>query len=194
MTALDSTVIEEIDVLVRSAFWDADRMRDIMCEELYEPGDLDEDAVSNAIAFSIVQWQSSQIEWPEVTDCDRLDKAFEKLNERGVIAMHNAGMTQSDGHNDFREIYENHPNKSQLLGYCYYHGQDLERVVRGGPLFFSFGPCDPKLEEIEGPKVGQLIVQQLTDAGLIVDWDGTFDNRMSIPKFNWQRRAVPQAK
>ena len=50
------------------------------------------------------------------------------------------------------------------------------------------------LEETEGPKVGQLIVQQLTDAGLIVDWDGTFAKRMSIPKFNWQRRAVPKAK
>ena len=39
-----------------------------------------------------------------------------------------------------------------------------------------------------------MIVQQLTDAGLKVEWDGTFDKRMSIPKFNWQRRAVPQAK
>lgn len=191
MATLDSTVLEEIDVLVRSAFWDADRMREIMCEELYAPGDLDENAVSDAIASSVKQWQSGQTDWPDVTDCDRLDQAFVKLNERGIIAMHNAGMTQSDGHDDFREIYESHPNKNQLLGYCYYHGQDLERVVRGGPLFFSFGPCDPKLEETEGPKVGQLVVQALTDAGLTVEWDGTFDKRMSIPKFNWQRRASP---
>ena len=194
MAVLDSTVIEEIDVLVRSAFWDADRIREIMREELYAPSDLDENAVSDAIASLISQWQSDQTGWADVTDCDRLDQAFVKLNERGVIAMHNAGMTQSDGHDDFREIYENHPNKNELLGYCYYHGQDLERVVRGGPLFFSFGPCDPKLEETEGPKIGQLIAEQLTDAGLIVEWDGTFDKRMSVPKFHWQRRAAPEAK
>lgn len=194
MPQLDSEVIEEIDVLVRSAFWDRDRILEIICEELYAPGDLDENAVSPVIASSIEKWRTSQAQWPEVTDCDRLDQAFAKLNELGVIALHNAGMTQSDGYDDFREIYANHPKQSQLVGYCYYHGQDLERVVRGGPLFFSFGPCDPNLEQSEGSRVGQMIVQQLTDAGLTVEWDGTFDNRMSIPKFNWQRRAVPEAK
>ena len=194
MSALDSTVIEEIDVLVRSVFWDRDRILEIVCEELYAPGDLDENAVAAAIDSSIDEWQSSKKQWPDVTDCDRLDQAFDNLNKHGVIALHNAGMTQSDGHDDFREIYGNHPKQSELVGYCYYHGQDLERVVRGGPLFFSFGPCDAKLEETEGPKVGQMIVQHLTDAGLEVEWDGTFDKRMNIPVFNWQRRAAPKAK
>ncbi len=191
MPELDSEVIEEIDVLVRSAFWDRERMLEIMCQELYAPGDLDERAVSAAIDSCIAKWKSSQVDWPDVTDCDRLDSVFAQLNEQGIVAMHNAGMTQSDGHDDFRDIYDKHPNKSRLLGYCYYHGQDLERVVRGGPLFFSFGPCDAKLEETEGPRVGRMIAQQLTNAGFDVEWDGTFNERIRIPKFNWQRRGIP---
>ena len=71
MTALDSTVIEEIDVLVRSAFWDPDRILEIMREELYAPGDLDENAVSVAIGSSIDRWRSAQSEWPD--DCSTID-------------------------------------------------------------------------------------------------------------------------
>jgi len=61
-------------------------------------------------------------------------------------------------------------------------------------LFFAFGSCDPNREKTEDPEVGELILQQLTDAGLAVDWDGTFDKRMSIPNFNWQRRTDPEVK
>ena len=194
MPELNSEVLEDIDVLVRSAFWDCDRILEIMCEELYAPGDLDENAVSLAIASCIDQWRSGQADWPDVTDCDRLDRAFTKLNELGIVALHNAGMTQSDGYDDFRQIYASHPRKSELVGYCFYHGQDLERVVRGGPLFFCFGPCDAALEESDGGKVGQMIVRQLTDAGLQVEWDGTFAKRMSVIGFNWQRRTAPKTK
>ena len=193
MTELDSDVLEEIDVLVRSSFWDRDRILEIICEE-YAPGDLDEKSVSLAIASSIDKWHTSQVGWPDVTDCDRLDQAFTKLNELGVVSLHNAGMTQSDGYDDFREIYASHPRKDELVGYCYYHGQDLERVVRGGPLFFCFGPCNAALEETEGVKVGRMIANQLTDAGLQVEWDGTFDKRMRVSKFNWQRRTAPKAR
>jgi hypothetical protein len=99
-------------------------------------------------------------------------------------------MTQSDGYDDFLAIYENHPHKNRVIGYCFYHGQDLERVVSGGPLLFSFGPSNSKLEATEGPKIGQLIEQCLTVVGFKVYWDGTIEQRISIPKFNWQRRAV----
>lgn len=192
MAQLNEVVLDEIDVFVRSAFWDADVILEIMCEELYAPGDLDENAVRIAIAESIEQWHASQAVWPEVTDCDRLDQAFSKLNEMGIVALQNAGNTQSDGYEDFREIYNNHPNQRKLVGYCFYHGQDLERVVRGGPLVIAFGPCDPKLEESEGPRIGLMITQELKQVGLEVAWDGTFNRRIEVPTLKWQRRALPK--
>jgi hypothetical protein len=194
MPPLDEQTIETIDVLVRSAFYGHDEIVEMLCEELYAPGELDEEAVSRATTASIENWRASQASWPAVTDCDRLDRAFARLNQLGVIALHNAGFTQSDGYDDFREAYANHPHPSDVLGYCFYHGQDLERVVRGGPLLFGFGPSDPNAEQSDGLKVSRLIVEQLTAAGLAVDWDGTFDNRISVPKFNWQRRGVPRAR
>ena len=39
----------------------------------------------------------AQKSWPQVTDCDRLDRAFAALEQQGVIALHRAGCTQSDG-------------------------------------------------------------------------------------------------
>jgi hypothetical protein len=179
---------EEIAALVRSAFYDKDRLMEIFCEEMYEPGELEPTGVSAAIDSELAKWEEEKKSWPKVTDCDRLDAAFTIINKRGVIAMHNAGYTQSDGYDDFREAYALHPNKSSILGYCYYHGQDVERAVRGSGLYFAFGPVDPNEEEAMGPQVGKIIREELERTGLKVDWDGTFAKRMSVPNFVWQRR------
>ena len=65
-------------------------------------GELDTHDVSAAIDVEIARWEAEKQTWPTVTDCDRLDAAFAALNERGVIALQNAGYTQSDGYDDFR--------------------------------------------------------------------------------------------
>lgn len=179
---------EEIGVLVRSGFYDKERLIDIICEEMYEPGELEPNEVSSIIDAETEKLAKEKKGWPAVTDCDRLDAAFNALAKRGVISLHNAGYTQSDGHDDFREAYAQHRNKGSIVGYCFYHGQDVERAVRGGELYLAFGPVDPDREEIEGPKVGKIVCEELERAGLKVDWDGTFAKRMSLPKFVWQKR------
>src|SRR6185295_1242458 len=97
-----------------------------------------------------------------------LDTAFAAINKRGVIAMHNAGYTQSDGYDDFREAYSQHPNQRSILGYCFYHEQDIQRAVRGGGLYLAFGPVDPDDEETKGREVGNIIREELERAGLKV--------------------------
>lgn len=185
---LNPETTEEIAVLVQEAFYDKTRLMEIVCEEMYEPGELEPSEVSAAIDAELLKWQAEKTAWPEVTDCDRLDAAFAALEGRGVIALHNAGITQSDGHDDFREAYARHPNRTSIVGYCFYHGQDVERAVRGGGLYFAFGPVDPNEEQKEGEKVGTIVREELERTGLQVDWDGTFANRMRIPSFLWQRR------
>lgn len=178
----------EIAVLVRSAFYDKTRLMEILCEEMYEPGELEQSEVSAAIDAELLKWSEEKKEWPKITDCDRLDTAFAALQKRGILALHNAGYTQSDGYDDFLAALARHPNKSSIVGYCFYHGQDVERAIQGGGLYFAFGPVDPKAEENEGPKIGSTVRDELERAGLHVDWDGTFAKRMSVPKFLWQRR------
>jgi hypothetical protein len=185
---LDPEVLEEVSTLVRSGFWSKERINEIVCEEIYAPGELDTHKVSEAIDSAVAEWEAEQRTWPAVTDCDRLDAAFVAMNRRGIIALQNAGMTQSDGYDDFREAYENHPDRSSVIGYCFYHGQDLERAVRGDGLFFAFGPVDPRDEESKGPEIGRIVRQELERAGLEVDWDGTFSTRLRVPNMVWQRR------
>jgi hypothetical protein len=149
---------------------------------------LDVASVAAAIDAATEEWNNEKKQWPAVTDCDRLDKAFAAINNRGVITLQNAGYTQSDGYDDFREAYDHHANKSNVIGYCFYHGQDLERAVRGGGLFLAFGPTDPAAEETQGPHVGNIVREELERVGLEVVWDGTFANRMHIPHLVWRKR------
>lgn len=185
---LSAEVLEEISTLVRSGFYDKRRLLTIFLEEMYAPGELGKAAVTSAIDQATKEWNREKKSWPDVTDCDRLDTAFEKLSKRGVIVLQNAGYTQSDGYEDFQSAYRRHRRKSLVIGYCFYHGQDLERAVRGGGLYVAFGPVDPDDEETGGPKVGEVVREELERAGLGVKWDGTFATRILIPSFEWQKR------
>ena len=186
MLAVD--VIDEITTLVRSGFYTRDQLACIFCEERYAPGELEADEVLTAIDAALATWEEEKRSWEGVTDCDRLDAAFAALNERGIIAIQNAGYTQSDGYDDFLEAYANCEDKSNIQGYCFYHGQDLEHAVRGRALFLAFGPADPDQEESKGPEIGQIVKEEMERAGLSVDWDGTFARRLSIPDLKWQKR------
>lgn len=161
----------------------------ILCEEAYAPGELDEHEVSAAVDVAFQELHSEAANWPGITDCDRLEAAFAAMSARGIIALQNAGYTQSDGYSDVLHYAESHPSRSQLIGYCFYHGQDLERAVDGGGLYLAFGPIDPAQEQSAGPAVGRAIVEELDRAGLRAEWDGTFDKRISIPTLDWKHRV-----
>jgi hypothetical protein len=193
MFMLQPETLEEIAAFVKSGFYDKDRLMEIFCEEMYEPEELPAEDVSEALDREFQQFEIEKKSWPEVTDCDRVDKAFGAINARGVIALQNAGYTQSDGFDDVSEVLAGTSNKENILGYCFYHGQDLERAIRGGGLYLAFGPFDSKAEETQGPVIGRLISEELERVGLSVVWDGTFQQRIHIPKIIWQRRQNPQA-
>ena len=186
--ALDANVLREINTLVRGGFEDGDRIIEILCEEMYEPGELPEDEVVAAVDDAFAALEKEKATWPRVTDCDRLDQLFDALNRQGIIALQNAGYTQSDGYDDVQQMYHEHPDPGGVVGYCFYHGQDLERAVHGEGLNLAFGPIDPQKEESEGPRIGALIVAQVKKAGFAVEWDGTFAHRILIPKLDWKRR------
>jgi hypothetical protein len=187
---LEPDVLDQIDFLIRSGFEDPDRIVEMLCEELFEEGELDEEEVVAAVAAASAAHEKDKATWPAITDCDKLDGVFARLNEAGVIAVQYAGYTQSDGYDDVREIYHAHPDRERVLGYCFYHAQDLERAVAGEGLFLAFGPMNPDLEETDGPRVGALIAEKLKDAGLGVKWNGSFSQRILIPEIDWKRRGA----
>ena len=178
----------DISSMVRTGFYDRDRLIEVFTEEMYAPGELDSNDVVSTIDSEFVLYEEEKLSYPATTDCDRLDTAFNNINERGVIALQNAGYTQSDGYEDINDALSDHPNSKSIIGYCFYHCQDLERAVNGGGLYFAFGPIDPAKEQTDGLKVGEIVRDELVNAGLLVDWDGTFEKRLSVPNLKWQKR------
>jgi hypothetical protein len=185
---LSAETLDEIRTHVRSGCYDKERLMAVFCEEMYAPDQLDPDEVASALDRAFEQFEIEKATWPRETDCDRLDRAFEAITQRRIIALHNAGYTQDEGYEEVQEAYCDVEDEDQIIGYCFYHGQDLERAVQGGGLYLAFGPAEPKDEESQGPAIGRIICDELDRAGLHVEWNGSFKQRIFIPNIRWQRR------
>jgi hypothetical protein len=82
---LTSEVLGEIENLVRGGFETRDRIIEIICEELYKPGELDEAEVTVAVDAAFTASEKAKTTWPAVTDCDKLDKVFDALTNQSLI-------------------------------------------------------------------------------------------------------------
>ena len=181
--------IEQIRHYVWSGFYQPDEVAEIVCGELFEPGVLDEDWVGERIAAEFAQKRTEEASWETPTDCDRLDLAFAQLRQRRIITLQNAGYTQSEGINDISEEWHSAGGKdSDIEGYCFYHGQDLERAVRGEGLMLTFG--DILGGDDKGVVVGDIVREVMEANGFRVEWDGTIGQRFGVSGMRWQKRSV----
>jgi hypothetical protein len=140
------------------------------------------------VAKLLEQHKKEQADFPEVTDCDRLDAAFADLEQQGVLTAQNAGYTQSDGFDVISEKYSRLTKKQQKasVGFVFFHEQDLERVWETKKLLLAFG--SGKGDAKQDVKAGKLIQKILTAHDFKVKWNGKSDTRLELSKFNWQKR------
>jgi hypothetical protein len=185
---ITNEVNNEISVAVRGGFFDRERIIRIFLEEMYSPGDLNESDVIECVDEKIRILEVEKATWPSVTDCDRLNMVFNELNNMSIIALQNAGFTQSDGYEDSMSTYKMRDDKAEIIGYCFYHGQDLDRVVSTGDLYIAFGPINPELEETDGSRIGKIVTDKLLEHGFMVEWNGSFNKRICVHNIIWQRR------
>ena len=152
-------------------------------------GDVDEAMLRDLIAEELYKKQAQEKDWPLQTDCDRLDAVFADLNGAMVIALQNAGYTTDDAHNDVGEIYAQQPDGT-CRGYCFYHGQDLERAVAGDGIMLAFGDMQ---DTDEGKAaIAALIISTLQHHGFASEWNGSVQTRINVPHIHWQRRLARQ--
>lgn len=149
----------------------------------------DEGLLRAAVSPEFRRKREAEKGWPVTTDCDRLDDAFAELNRGGIIALHNAGMTMSDGREDVGREWQAR-GRAGVKGYCFYHGQDVERAVEGEGLRLAFGDLQAMAEQKKA--VGEEIKACLERHGLKVDWDGNPERRLGVPKLDWKRRGQPE--
>jgi len=127
-----------------------------------------------------------QVEWPEVTDCDRLDAAFAQLEADGVISRQNFTCCGTCGSAEiWDEISSARDAGKPARGYAFFHMQDTESAVDGYGLYLNYGSCE------EGPEaaiaIGHEIIARLKDHEIKTDWDGRIERRIAV-SLDWKRR------
>jgi hypothetical protein len=183
MSETDKYILNAIKSWVWSGFYSPDEV-DSMIDDIME-NDADEAMLRAAVVPEFDRKAVAEASWPDITDCDRLNQAFEALNSRGVIALHNAGYTMSDGISDVAEVLHER-GRNGIKGYCFYHGQDLERAVAGGGLTIAFGDLDN--DQTKKTEVGRSVRDLLQAFGFAVEWNGDPETRLNIPTLDWKRR------
>jgi hypothetical protein len=178
-------ILDAIKTWVWSGFYSSTDV-DSMIEDILEE-DADEAFLRAAILPEFAKKAAAESTWPSTTDCDRLDRAFEALNMQGIIALQNAGYTMSDGLSDVSQVLHER-GQNRVRGYCFYHGQDLERAVDGGGLWFAFGDLDN--DASAKTEIGRSVKDLLERFGFTVEWNGDPETRLYMPNFDWKRRRA----
>ena len=124
---------------VGSGFYTHDEI-DSMVDDIAEE-DCDIEELKATIGPALRAKLRAERGWPAVTDCDRLDAVFNQLEEAGICALSNAGYTMSDGFTEVAEARAMAPT-GYYRGFCFYHGQEVERAVDGEGLMLAFGDLE----------------------------------------------------
>lgn len=177
---------------IRVMVWSGFNSQSDVLEMLEDSDDDDEEETDKQMLeeYARSEFQAkreAEATWPAVTDCNRLDAAFAALKGMGVIALHNAGYTISDGMSDVAEVLAE-SDREKVKGYCFYHEQDVERAINAHGLSLAYGD----IEDTAGGKraIGELVKAELERQGFMVEWNGDPEVRIDLPRIMWQRRAA----
>ena len=141
-------------------------------------------------ASSFYRHRKSQIDWPLVTDCDRLDIAFARLAENDIVSRHNFECDLDD--EEYIEDIVDEMDKviasgKRARGYAFYHRLDVAVAIEGGGLCISFGTGSRSESEEGAARIGNEVTDALRLQGLAVDWSGHWKTRITV-WLDWKRR------
>jgi hypothetical protein len=179
-------IIEQLNISIKSGFYDKEDIFTNIEDYLYEIP-FDRDWTKKQIDSAYADRLNAQATWPAITDFDKLVQAFDILNSSGIIALHNAGITKQDGEGDSKEIHDHLLKKGvKTKGFCYYHWQDVERVVDDSHLYIGFG--DFNNSDKEALEIGKQVAMTLEHKGFKINWDKTVETRIEITNIKWEKR------
>ena len=185
----DSTkddIIEQLSILIKSGFYEKEEIYTNIEDYLYEIP-FDHDWTKKQIDSAYTIRLKEEATWNQVTDFDRLVQAFDLLNSSGIIALHNAGITKQDAESDSKTIHDDLLKRgTKTKGFCYYHWQDVERVVEDNHLYIGFGDFYDR--DKDALEIGKQVAKTLESKGFKLNWDNTVDRRIEITNINWQKR------
>ncbi|GIK62643.1 MAG: hypothetical protein BroJett018_04370 [Chloroflexota bacterium] len=176
-----------LEVWVTAGFESRDEIIQSAIDSFYDVGEPDEiKALAEPLTEKFLQEHSAmQRHWNYLTDCDKLDKAFDELNRAGIIARQNFWCCQTCGHAAMDDELK---KVRRARGYVFFHEQDTESAVQSGVLYLSFRSRDYQRERMV--KIGHEIVGVFKRYGFDVHWDGDAKKRIGIYHLDWKRRRA----
>jgi uncharacterized protein len=97
---------------------------------------------------------------------------FEELNRSGLIALADAGYTQSDGFSDCAQALHDHPAPHSIAGFCFYTRQDINTAKQTSQLYLGIWGA-PEGGDNETIAIGQQVIQAFKRHGFEVYWNET---------------------
>lgn len=193
MTENEKYLYTHFLISIKSGFQSLEDITESALEMLEDEGwqsEISEEWIRTTICEEYSKNEIESKKWKRPTDTDRLHEVFDKLCHNKIIALHNAGYTMSEAAYDAQDVWKDLEAEGiKPVGYCFYHGQDLERVIETGTLCIGFSGERDKNEK-EAIAVGHKVVQALEEAGFSVNWNCTASKRIEVRDFNWQNTFV----
>ncbi len=172
-----------VRALAWSGFYSEAEIVEFVEETGMDTGGLSREELCALVRTELQARVDAESQWPDLTDCDRLDRAFEALGAAGIVAVHNAELDEC------LEAFDRRGGVAAgLRGVVHYAVQDLERVYREQVLWLSFAGVDGKSEQAVA--VAKEAQRVLEEHGLHTLWSGAASERMRIEPMRWQRRGI----
>ncbi|WP_327676476.1 DUF6891 domain-containing protein [Kitasatospora sp. NBC_00458] len=173
--------------LIRCGFQEPDEIAESLVEDLDDQGLTAEEA-ERIVAPLWRERLEEQASWPETTDVDRLEAAFDALEEQGIVAAMDFTCCASCG---YAEIGGEADEDSR--GFVFFHQQDTERAVSGGSLMLRYGGFQVDGESTEAAVrrtvgIGRAVAAALGAAGLPAEWDGSPERAIAVTPITWLNR------
>ncbi|MCV9929099.1 hypothetical protein OIU83_15645 [Flavobacterium sp. LS1R49] len=192
MTEDQEYIYDSLVNQIKMGFFPIDEIKEMTLEQVEDEGmedEISEKWINKTIDAEFKKHKEASKNWNTPTDTERLVKAFNELSEAKIIALHNAGYTTSEGEYEVVEVeIELRKHQIQSDGYCFYHGQDLERAIDPDSrnLMISFQKIDNSDDTVT-ITVGKKVAEILKNNDFEIVWDGTAQTKIEIPNFNWEK-------
>lgn len=177
-----------LTAMVRGGFAPRDEVW-LVVDDICEQGEDPDTLRAYASAELELLWReqrAAEATWTGSTDCDRLDKAFAELEERGVICRQDFTCCGNCGVAEIGvELNEAERRGIHVRGYAFYHQQDTERAVEGDGVYLNYGA--EKEGEAAALAIAREIITTLKHHGLEPMWNGSIGQRIHVPLV-WRRR------
>lgn len=198
----DADAAARARILVAGGYLDPAEIAEALVDEFSEPesesepesdsnsdsesgSDSDEGAgleYPRAVRITETVWRerfAEQAGWPETTESDAIEEAFEELEDRHIVARADFTCCANCGHGEIHDELD-----EDSIGYVFFHNQSTDRAVAEGQLYLYYGAC----EQERAAEVGGLIVAELMAAGLPVEWSGDPGKAIVVGPIEWRRR------